>query len=114
MSTTLIGNVVADPEIKFNNAGNAWATFSIAVNKKGKNDVEYTSYFDCIVSGKIAENFCESIKKGVRCIVFGELKQRTYEDKDGNKRSAVELQAWSVGPDLSWATAKVTKNDKLD
>lgn len=108
MSTTLIGNVVADPEIRRTEGGAKVATFAIAVNKK-RGEETYTSYFDVAVWGDMADNVVTSIHKGDRIVVTGELKQRTYEDREGKKRSAVELQVEGIGPDLRWATATVSR-----
>lgn len=108
MSTTLIGNVVNDPEARYLEGGKKVATFAIAVNKK-RGEETYTSYFDVAVWGDMADNVVASIHKGDRIVVAGELKQRTYEDREGKKRSAVELQAEAIGPDLRWATASITR-----
>jgi len=110
MSTTLIGNIVADPELKFLESGNAVVSFTVAVKKK-KGEDTWTSFFDCSAFGSIAENIANSLKKGDRVVLTGELKQRTYEDKSGNKRSAVELQIEGAGHDLRWATSNVSKNE---
>jgi single-strand DNA-binding protein len=107
MSTTLVGNVVANPEMKFVGDSSV-TTFSIAVNKK-RGEETYTSYFDCAVWGPFGENVANTLSKGDRVLVFGEMKQRSYEDKNGNKRSAVELQVEAVGPELRFATATVQK-----
>jgi single-strand DNA-binding protein len=84
------------------------ATFSVAVNKK-RGDETYTSYFDVAVWGDMADHVSVSLHKGDRVVVTGELKQRTYEDRDGKKRSAIELQAEAIGADLRWATCVVTR-----
>ena len=106
MSTVLIGNVTADPQVKFMESGKAIATFSVAV-KRGKQGEEHTSFFDCAAFGSIASNIADSFRKGDRVILSGELKQRTYEDKNGNKRSAVELQIDGAGHDLQIGRAHV-------
>lgn len=110
MSTTLIGNVVADPELKFLQSGSAIASFSIAVKKK-RGEETYTSFFDCTAFGTMAENIANSIRKGDRVVVTGELNQRTYEDKNGNKRSAVELTIEGAGHDLRWQSTSAIKNE---
>lgn len=113
MSTTIIGNVVADPELRFVSDGNAVVNFSVAVKERVKEGAEpHTSFFDCTLWGDIAENFANSVKKGDRVIVTGRLKQRTYEAKDGTKRSAVELQAEGVGIELRFNTATAERKPR--
>jgi single-strand DNA-binding protein len=107
MSTTIVGNLVRDPELKFTNNGKAYAQFSVAVTKK-KGEEEYTSYFDCTVWNTQAENLANSLHKGDRVVVFGTLNQDRFE-KDGQKRSAVNLNVEAVGPELRFATVVVTK-----
>lgn len=107
MSTTIVGNLVRDPELKFTNNGKAYAQFSVAVTKK-KGEEEYTSYFDCTIWNTHAENFANSVHKGDRVVVFGTLTQERFE-KDGQKRSAVNLNVEAVGPELRFATVVVTK-----
>lgn len=111
MSTTLIGNVVADPELKFAASGTAIVSFSIAVKKKRGEDT-YTSFFDCSAFGSMAENIANTFRKGDRVILTGELSQRSYEDKNGNKRSAVELNIDGAGHDLRWQTTTAFKNEQ--
>lgn len=110
-SITLVGNLVHDPEVSFIDSGKARVGLSIAVNRE-VNGEKYTSYFDCTVWGKLAENAGTSLKKGDRVIVFGSLKQQTYETKDGSKRSQVEVVASEIAPSLLWATAVVTKSGR--
>lgn len=110
MSTTLIGNVVRDPEIKFTQNGTAVCNFSIAVKKK-RGEETYTSFFDCTAFGSMAENVANSIHKGDRVILTGELNQRSYEDKEGNKRSAIEINVEGVGHDLRWQSTTAIKNE---
>lgn len=112
--SNFVGNVVRDVELKFLNSGQAAAKMAVAVNRRWKNrngeQQEETSYFDVVAYGKLAENIADSCPKGTRVIVTGRLQQRTWETQDGGKRSTVELVADAIGPDLSWATAIVTKN----
>ena len=101
MSVTIIGNVVRDPEVKFASTGNALLNFSIAQTRKfsgedGK-DKEETSFFDVTCFGTLAENIANSVTKGTRVIVTGRLAQNSWEDKDGNKRSKVEIVADEIG-----------------
>ena len=109
MHAPLIGNVVADPEVKFTEKGGAVVSFTIAVKEKRGED-EYTSFFDCSAWGTMAENIANSFHKGDRVVLVAKPKQRSYTDKDGNKRSAVEFQVEGAGHDLRWQTAQTTKN----
>jgi len=107
---TIIGNLTRDPEVKFLPSGQAQTRLGIAVNKRWMNKQtqeweERTSFFDVSVYGPLAENSAESLAKGMRVIVTGALEQRSWDDKDGNKRSAVEIKADAIGPDLSFSVA---------
>jgi single-strand DNA-binding protein len=111
---TVVGNITREPELKFLGSGNAAVKFSIAVNKRRKGkDGEYeesTSFFDVQAYGTLAENLANSVQKGNRVVVTGEIEQRSWDDKEGNKRSTVEITASEVGPSLRWATAEITRN----
>ncbi len=109
MSTTLIGRLTKDPELRFTNSGKAVANFSIAVNRK-KGEEEYVSFFDCTVWGTLAEGVAASLNKGDRAIVEGNLEQERYE-KDGKTVSKIVLVANNVGPDLRFATAVIHQTD---
>jgi single-strand DNA-binding protein len=110
---TVVGNITKEPELKFLGSGNAAVKFSIAVNKRRKGkDGEYeesTSFFDVQAYGTLAENLANSVTKGNRIVVTGEIEQRSWDDKEGNKRSTVEITASEAGPSLRWATAEVTR-----
>lgn len=113
---TIIGNVTREPELRFTPSGQANSRFGVAVNRRWQDKSsgewqEATSFFDVVCWRELAENCSESLPKGARVIVSGRLEQRTYE-KDGDKRSVVEIIADEVGPSLRWATAKVAKNDR--
>lgn len=110
---TLIGNLTRDPELKFTQSGKAQTRFSIAVNRRWQREgtwEEQTSYFDVTTWAVLAENVANTLTKGNRVIVTGRLEQRTWETKDGEKRSTVEVVADAVGLDLSKSTAKTAKN----
>jgi single-strand DNA-binding protein len=112
-SVTVVGNVGRDPELRFTPNGKAVCSFSVAENRKNKSTNEtQSSWYDVICWNKLAENVAESIPKGTRVIVTGMLQQRTWEDAQGGKHSKVEIVAWQVGPDLSFATAVVTKQER--
>jgi single-strand DNA-binding protein len=95
----LLGNLTKDPELKYLPNGSPVTNFSIAVNdkyKKGEDWVEVASYFDIAVYGARAETCKDYLSKGRPVLVEGKLKQRRWEDKQGNKRSAVEVSASNV------------------
>jgi single-strand DNA-binding protein len=114
-TVTLIGNATRDPELKFTGTGTAIATIGLAVSKRyQKNNewVEETSFFNVTAWGQLGENVAASVEKGSRLIVHGELKQRSYETNEGEKRSVVEVNASAIGPDLRFAEASVTRNER--
>lgn len=112
---TVIGTLTADPEVRFTQSGAAVAGFTIASNDRRKNvqtgeweDGDAT-FLRCNVWREYAENVAESLTRGSRVIAVGRLKQRSYETKEGEKRTVYELEVEEVGPALKWATAKVVK-----
>lgn len=111
---TIVGNLVEDPELRFTPAGKAVANFRIASTPRtfNKNTNEWEDgealFLACSVWAQYAENVAETLTKGLRVIVQGRLKARTYE-KDGQKRTAFEVEVEEVGPALRYATAKVTR-----
>jgi len=114
---TIVGNITRDPELRFTPSGAAQARLGVAVNRrwqdKGSGEwQEATSFFDVICWRELAENVAESLKKGARVVVTGRLEQRSYEAKEGEKRSVVEIIADEVAPSLRWATAKVEKTER--
>lgn len=116
-TTTLVGNATRDPELRYTTGGKAVASFGLAVNKRFQRNGEWTeevSFFNVTAWDVLGENAAASIEKGTRVIVFGELKQREYEDREGQKRSVVEVNASAIGPDLRWATATVERNERSD
>jgi len=115
-SVTLVGNVTRDPELRFTPAGQANATFGLAVNRRWQNRQtneweEAVSFFDVVCWREMAENAAESLSKGSRVIVTGRLEQRSWE-QEGQKRSKVEVVADEIGPSLRWANAVVTRNER--
>ncbi len=95
----LIGRVVRDPELRYTPNGTAVANFSIANNRsyvQNNDKKEQASFFNCIAWGKLGELVVQYCKKGARLGLEGRLQQRSWEDKDGNKRSAVEIVAENV------------------
>ena len=114
---TLIGNLVADPELRYINSGAAVVNFTVAQTPRiyNKTTNEWTDgealFMRCSLWREAAENVTQSLHKGARVIVTGKLKQRSYE-KDGDKRTTVELEVEEIGPSLKYATAEVTKTGR--
>ena len=109
---TIAGNLTRDPELRFTQGGRAVANFAVAVGRRYQVNGEWredTSYFDVIAWGSLGENAAASLNKGNRVIVTGRLEQRRYEDRDGNKRTAVEIVAEEMGPSMRWARATLER-----
>ncbi|KOV63415.1 single-stranded DNA-binding protein [Streptomyces sp. MMG1121] len=112
---TVIGNLVDDPELRFTPSGAAVAKFRVASTPRtfDRQTNEWKDgeslFLTCSVWRQAAENVAESLQRGMRVLVQGRLKQRSYEDRDGVKRTVYELDVEEVGPSLRNATAKVTK-----
>ena len=112
---TLAGNLVDDPELRFTPAGQPVAKFRVASTPRYKDNAtgEWKDgdslFLTCTVWRQAAENVAESLQRGMRVIVTGRLKQRSYETKEGEKRTVYELEADEVGVSLKNATAKVAK-----
>ena len=117
-SVTLVGNLTDDPELRFTANGAAVANFRIAVSRRVR-DAETnewrdadTSFFRVNVWRQLAENVAESLSRGMRVVVTGTLRMRSWETQEGEKRSVVEIEAEDVGPSLKFATAKVEKTSR--
>lgn len=112
---TLIGNLTADPELRFTPSGHAVAKFTVASTPRtfDRQTSEWrdgdTMFLNCEVWRQYAENVTESLQKGMKVIVSGRLKSRSYETNSGEKRTVFEVEVDEVGPALRNATAKVTK-----
>ncbi|MET9376186.1 single-stranded DNA-binding protein [Streptomyces sp. NPDC003035] len=112
---TVVGNLVDDPELRFTPSGAAVAKFRIASTPRtfDRQTNEWKDgeslFLTCSVWRQAAENVAESLQRGMRVVVQGRLKQRSYEDREGVKRTVYELDVDEVGPSLKNATAKVTK-----
>lgn len=116
-TVTLVGNVTDDPELRFTPSGRPVANFTVAVNRRFKNndgqwEDRLDGFFRCSCWGDMAENTAESLTKGTRVLVTGRLNQRSWEDNAGNKRSAFEVQVDEIGPSLKWSTAQVQKSNR--
>ena len=115
---TVIGNLTADPELRFTPSGAAVANFTVASTPRtfDRQSNEWkdgdTLFLRCSIWREAAENVAESLTKGTRVIVSGRLVQRSYETREGEKRTVYELQVDEVGPSLRYATAKVTKTQR--
>lgn len=113
---TVVGNLTATPEVKFLSTGAAVANFTIASTPRtfDKNRNEWVDgealFLRCSLWRDAAEHVADSLDKGHRVIATGKLKQRSYE-KDGQKRTTIELEVDEIGPSLRYATAKVTKSE---
>lgn len=115
INVTVVGNLTNDPELRFTPSGAAVASFTVASSSRvlDKTTNEWkdgeTTYLRCSVWRQYAENVAESLTKGTRVIVTGRLKQRSYETREGEKRTVMEIEVEDVGPALRYATAKVNR-----
>src|SRR5690348_3486584 len=115
---TIVGNLVGDPELRYTPTGQAVATFRVASTPRFRDNTtgEWKDgdslFLSCNVWRQAAENVAESLQRGMRAIVTGRLRQRSYETKDGEKRTVYELQVDEAGPSLRNATAKVTRTTR--
>jgi single-strand DNA-binding protein len=111
--TTIVGNLVEDPEVRFTSSGIAVANLRVAVTQRVQQDGQWrdgeTSFFKVNVWRGQAENLADSLSRGDRVMVTGRLRQRSWETPEGDKRSVTELEAEEVGASLKWATAKVER-----
>lgn len=106
-SAFIVGNLTADPELRFTPTGTALAKFSIADNYK-KDDVEKVHFFNVTVWGDQAEHVAESLKKGQRVIAVGRFEQQRWQNEQGENRSSIEFIATDIGPSVRWALVSVT------
>ena len=112
---TVVGNLTAPPELRFTPNGAAVANFTVASTPRtfDRQSNEWKDgealFLRCSVWKEVAENVAESLDKGMRVIVQGRLKARSYDDKDGNRRTSWELDVDEIGPALKFATAKVAR-----
>ena len=112
---TVVGNLTADPELRFTQSGAAVASFTVASTPRtfDRQANEWKDgealFLRCSVWRDAAENVAESLTKGTRVIVQGRLQQRSYTDRDGNQRTSIDLQVDEIGPSLRYATASPNK-----
>ena len=115
---TVVGNLVADPELRFTASGQPVATFRIASTPRIRDNATNewkdgdSLFLSCNVWRQAAENVAESLQRGMRVIVSGRLRQRSYETKEGEKRTVYEVEVDEVGPSLRNASAKVTRSSR--
>jgi single-strand DNA-binding protein len=115
---TIVGNLVADPELRFTPAGQPVATFRVASTPRIRDAASGewkdgdSLFLTCNVWRQAAENAAESLQRGMRVIVSGRLRQRNYETKEGEKRTVYEVEVDDVGPSLRNASAKVTRANR--
>ena len=115
---TVVGNLTADPELRFTPSGAAVASFTIASTPRtfDKNSNEWKDgealFLRCSIWRQAAENVAESLQRGMRVVAQGRLKQRSYETREGEKRTVVELDVEEIGPSLKYATAKVNRTTR--
>jgi single-strand DNA-binding protein len=112
---TVVGNLVADPELRFTPSGQPVATFRVASTPRIRDNATNewkdgdSLFLTCNVWRQAAENVAESLQRGMRVVVTGRLKQRNYETKEGEKRTVFEVEVDDVGPSLKNASAKVNR-----
>ena len=115
---TVVGNLTGDPELRFTPSGAAVASFTVASTPRtlDKATNEWKDgdalFLRCSIWRQAAENVAESLQKGMRVVVQGRLQQRSYDTKEGEKRTVYEMQVDEVGPSLKYATAKVNKTTR--
>ena len=117
---TVIGNLTADPELRFTASGAAVANFTVASTPRtfdrasGEWKDGEALFLRCNIWRQPAENVAESLTRGSRVIVSGRLKQRSFETKEGEKRTVIELEVDEIGPSLRYATAKINRAQRSD
>jgi single-strand DNA-binding protein len=109
-TTTIVGNLTEDPELRYTTNGAPVANFTVAVTPRVKDGDAWrdgeTSFLRVTTWRQLAEHAADSLSKGDRVLVYGTLRQRSWETPEGERRSTVEVQAEELGPSLRWATAK--------
>ena len=115
---TIVGNLVDDPELRFTPAGQPVARFRVASTPRFRDNASGewkdgdSLFLTCNVWRQAAENVAESLQRGMRVVVYGRLRQRNYETKEGEKRTVYEVEVDDVGPSLRNASAKVTRANR--
>lgn len=115
---TIVGNLVADPELRFTPSGAAVANFRVAttprVYNRDTNQFEDGDavFLTCNAWRQMAENVAESLTRGMRVVVTGKLRQRSYQTKEGEQRTVYEIEVDEAGPSLRYATATISRADR--
>ena len=115
---TVVGNLTDDPELRFTPSGAAVANFTVASTPRtfDKNSNEWVDqeamFLRCSIWRQAAENVAESLQRGMRVVVHGRLKARSYETREGEKRTVFEIDVEEIGPSLKFATAKVNRTSR--
>jgi single-strand DNA-binding protein len=115
---TVVGNLTADPELRFTPSGAAVASFTIASTPRtfDRNSNEWKDgealFLRCSIWRQAAENVAESLQRGMRVVAQGRLKQRSFETREGEKRTVVEMDVDEIGPSLRYATAKINRTQR--
>jgi len=115
---TVVGNLTDDPELRFTPSGAAVANFTVASTPRNfdKNTNEWVDgeamFLRCSIWRQAAENVAESLQRGMRVVVQGRLKARSYETREGEKRTVFEIEVDEIGPSLKFATAKVNRTSR--
>lgn len=115
---TVVGNLTADPELRFTPSGAAVASFTVASTPRtfDRQSNEWKDgealFLRCSIWRQAAENVAESLQRGMRVVVQGRLQQRSFETREGEKRTVIEMQVDEIGPSLRYATAKVNRTQR--
>ena len=115
---TVVGNLTDDPELRFTPSGAAVANFTVASTPRNfdRNSNEWVDgeamFLRCSIWRQAAENVAESLQRGMRVVVQGRLKSRSYETREGEKRTVFEIDVEEIGPSLKFATAKVNRTSR--
>ena len=113
--TVIVGNLTADPELRWSTSGTPRCLMRIAVERRwrqGNDWVSETDFLSGVAWGRLAENICETMSKGERMIWVGNLQTRSWDTKEGERRTVTEISVKDCGPSLRWATADVMRNPK--
>lgn len=112
---TIVGNLTDDPELRFTASGDPVANFTIASTPRSYKDGAWvdgeTLFMRCSAWKKKAENIAESLQRGYRVIAMGRMKQRSYETREGEKRTVIEMEVDEIGPSLMFVTATIQRSD---
>jgi single-strand DNA-binding protein len=110
-----VGNMTDDPELRFSQAGKPYATFKLAVKPYvlGASEQPEPVYYSVVCFGSLAENVCETCRKGSRVVVTGRLEEDTWTGRDGNERVTMKVIADGIGPDLRFAGSTSQRQDKV-